>query len=256
MSVKNTETRVALVTGGGRGIGAHTARALAANGIAVALCGRDIGACEAVRDEIVGDGGLAYAVACDVTDYDQVATAVAETVQHFGHLDILISNAGIITPEELAGDADPAAWGKNIDINLTGAFHAARAALPHIQASPDGVIVAVTGGAAYGPFEGWSAYCASKAGVAMLCSCLHAEYGDKGVRVYDFTPGPTDTDMQVEIRARAVNWIGTMERTELGSPARPAAIIAWLTSADASDLAGERLRIQDETLRHRAGLAD
>lgn len=181
---------------------------------------------------------------------------MAETVAHFGRLDILISNAGVITPEDPVGDADPAAWGKNIDINLTGAFHAVHAALPHLQAAPDGVIVAVTGGAAYGPFEGWSAYCAAKVGVAMLCSCLHEEYGDKGVRVYDFTPGPTDTDMQVAIRARAVNWIGTMEKTGLGPPARPAAIIAWLTTPDAADLAGERLRIQDDTLRQRAGLND
>lgn len=256
MSVNHTETRVALVTGGGRGIGAHTARALAAQGIAVALCGRDVSACEKVRDEIIGDGGRAHAVACNVTEYDQVATVVAETVAHFGRLDILISNAGVITPEDPLGDADPVAWRTNIDINLTGAFHAVHAALPHIQAAPDGVIVAVTGGASYGPFEGWSAYCAAKAGVAMLCSCLHEEYGGKGVRVYDFTPGPTDTDMQVEIRARAVNWIGAMERTELGPPARPAAIIAWLTSAEASDLAGERLRIQDEKLCRRAGLAD
>ena len=245
--------RVALITGGGRGIGAHTAKILADRGVAVALCARGLDDCRAVAAEIETAGGSAIAQTCDVADYRQAEAAVAQTIARFGRLDILINNAGILAPEAMIADADAGAWAQNVSINLTGAFHMARAALPHLTASDDGVLVNISTGAAHHALPGWSAYCASKAGLAMLTQCLLAEHGSD-MRVYGFAPGTVWTAMQDAIRAQPINAVGALPEDALHSPARPATVIAWLTTKDATDLAGRELAVGDDALRRRAGV--
>lgn len=242
--------QTALVTGGSRGIGLAVAQELLAAGANVMITART-----GVKEAVASLGGNAAGVVCDVADYAQAEAAVAATVERFGGLSILINNAGIIDPIGPLAESDPAGWAQNIQINLTGAYHMARAVLPGMIAAGGGAIVNVSSGAAHRPLEGWSAYCSGKAGVAMLTSALHLETNGQGIRTFGFAPGTVDTDMQVKIRASGINMISQIPRENLGGVQPPAKIIAYLASSAAADLSGEELAISDNALRERAGLS-
>ena len=241
--------QTALVTGGSRGIGLAVAKELLDAGANVMITART-----GIEEALATLGGNAAGVVCDVADYAQAEAAVAATVEKFGGLSILINNAGVIDPIGLVAESDPARWAQNININLTGAYHMARAVLPGMIAAGGGAIVNVSSGAAHRPLEGWSAYCSGKAGVAMLTRALHLETNGQGIRTFGFAPGTVDTDMQVKIRASGINMISQIPRDNLGGVQPPARIIAYLASADAADLSGEELAISDNALRGRAGL--
>lgn len=241
--------QTALVTGGSRGIGLAVAKELLDAGANVMITART-----GIEEALATLGGNAAGVECDVADYAQAEAAVAATVEKFGGLSILINNAGVIDPIGLLAESDPARWAQNININLTGAYHMARAVLPGMIAAGGGAIVNVSSGAAHRPLEGWSAYCSGKAGVAMLTRALHLETNGQGIRTFGFAPGTVDTDMQVKIRASGINMISQIPRENLGGVQPPARIIAYLASADAADLSGEELAISDNALRGRAGL--
>ena len=241
--------QTALVTGGSRGIGLAVAKELLGAGANVMITART-----GIEEALATLGGNAAGVVCDVADYAQAEAAVAATVETFGGLSILINNAGVIDPIGLVAESDPARWAQNININLTGAYHMARAVLPGMIAAGGGAIVNVSSGAAHRPLEGWSAYCSGKAGVAMLTRALHLETNGQGIRTFGFAPGTVDTDMQVKIRASGINMISQIPRENLGGVQPPARIIAYLASADAADLSGEELAISDNALRGRAGL--
>ncbi len=247
--------KVAIVTGASRGIGAAAAAALAASGAAVMLTARDGKLAAEVAGGIVAAGGKAASLACDVADYAAVEALVAATTQRFGRPDILINNAGVIEPIATIATADPAAWANNIQINLVGAFNAVRAVLAGMVAAGGGTIVNVSSGAALRPLEGWSAYCAGKAGVAMLTQAIKLEEGGNGIRVFGFQPGTTDTDMQVLIRASGMNVISRIPRAELTPVAHPAKAIVYLCTPAADDLVGAEFSLRDEAFRKRIGLA-
>lgn len=246
--------KVALVTGGGRGIGAAIAEVLAAQGASVVVTARTLAACEEVAERIRGRGGKAKALACDVGEPEQVESLAAGTREAFGPVDLLINNAGVVQPIGLLADCAPEPWLANLRINLGGPFLAARAVLPEMLEKGAGTIVNISSGAAHRPLEGWSAYCSAKAGLAMLTQSLHLEYGGRGLRVFGFGPGVVDTEMQVEIRASGINQVSQLPRESLASPERPAKVVAWLCSPRADDLAGQELSIRDEALCKRAGL--
>ncbi len=252
----NLAGKVALVTGGSRGLGAATAHALAELGAAVALAARGIEGCREVAAAITDGGGRAIAIACDVADYASVEIGVAATRERLGGVDILINNAGVIEPEARIEDADPAQWSDSIRINLIGAFNAAHAVLPHMREGGGGAIVNVSSGVAHRPVYGWSAYSAGKAGLAMLTRAIDLEDGEHGIRAYGFSPGVTQTEMQVKIRERKINRISAIPWEDLSPPERPARIMAWLCTSEAADLAGQELVIDDQELRRRAGLTD
>jgi NAD(P)-dependent dehydrogenase (short-subunit alcohol dehydrogenase family) len=247
--------QVVIVTGASRGIGAAAAEALAAAGAAVMLTARDGKLAAEVAAAIVAAGGNSASMACDVADYAAVERLVAATTQRFGRPDILINNAGVIEPIATIAQAAPAAWAKNVEINLVGAFNAVRAVLPGMLAAGGGTIVNVSSGAALRPLEGWSAYCAGKAGVAMLTQAIRLEEGANGIRVFGFQPGTTDTDMQVLIRASGMNVISKIPRANLTPVAHPARAIVYLCTADADDLVGAEFSLRDEAFRKRIGLA-
>jgi NAD(P)-dependent dehydrogenase (short-subunit alcohol dehydrogenase family) len=167
-----------------------------------------------------------------------------------------VNNAGVIEPISTLETCEPDAWTQNIVVNLVGVFHCLRAILPHFRQSGGGIIINLSSGAAHRPLEGWSAYCAAKAGVAMLTRSVALEAGDCGVRVYGFQPGVVDTDMQGLIRNSGLSEVSKLPREQLADPSEPARVIAWLCTDEAADLAGKELSIGDQQLRRRAGLED
>ena len=200
-------------------------------------------------------GGKAIAFACDVSDVASVDAAVAATRSKAGVVTILVNNAGIITPIGDLHETDPLEWARNVHVNLSGAAAAAHAVLPGMIAAQRGTIINISSGAAHRPLPGWSAYCAAKAGLAMLTRDLAAEYADKGIRVFGFAPGVVDTDMQATVRASGVGPVAKLPREALSSPREPAAAIAFLASPAGDRFAGQELDVRNPDLRAAAGLA-
>jgi len=238
--------KVIIVTGASRGIGAAAAIALAREGATVMLTARDGDLAGTVARSINEAGGRAAASACDVSDYAAVDALVRDTAAKFGNIDALINNAGVIEPIATVAESDPAEWARNIEINLTGAYNPIRAVLPRMIAGGGGTIVNVSSGAAMRPLEGWSAYCAGKAGLAMLTRSIAMENAANGIRVFGFQPGTTDTDMQVIIRASGVNVVSKIPRQALTPVAHPAAAIVYLCTPAADDLNGQEFSLRDE----------
>jgi NAD(P)-dependent dehydrogenase (short-subunit alcohol dehydrogenase family) len=246
--------KVVFVTGASRGIGEAAALALGREGASVMLTARDGARAAEVARRIVDDGGKAAASACDVTDYGAFERLARETRERFGPVDVLVNNAGVIEPIAMIAEADPAEWARNVQINLAGAFNAVRAVLPAMLAAGKGTIINLSSGAAHRPLEGWSAYCAAKAGLAMLTRAIALETEGQGIRVFGFAPGTTDTDMQVTIRASGVNRISRIPRGDLTPVAHPARAIVYLCTAAADDLAGQEFALGDAAFRQRIGL--
>jgi NAD(P)-dependent dehydrogenase (short-subunit alcohol dehydrogenase family) len=161
----------------------------------------------------------------------------------------------VIEPITSIADSDPAAWARNVTINLTGAYNAIRAVLPGMLAGGGGTIVNVSSGAAIRPLEGWSAYCSAKAGLHMLTRAIALETAGKGIRVFGFQPGTTDTDMQVLIRASGVNPVSQIPREKLTPVALPAQSIVYLCTTAADDLNGQEFSLNDAAFRARLGQA-
>jgi 3-oxoacyl-[acyl-carrier protein] reductase len=243
-----------IVTGASRGIGAAAALALAAEGAAVMLTARDGALASQIAQKITSTGGPASAMACDVSDYASVERLVAATRKTFGRVDVLVNNAGVIEPIAFLAESDPAAWARNIQINLVGAYNAVRAVLPDMIAAGGGTLINVSSGAAIRPLEGWSAYCAGKAGVHMMTRAIALETANKKIRIFGFQPGTTDTDMQVLIRASGINPVSQIPRENLIPVEHPARAIVYLCTPAADDLSGQEFSLRDDDFRKRLGL--
>lgn len=242
----------ALVLGASRGIGQACAIALARAGYLVGVACRRRADAEAVTNQIRTQGGRALPLEVDVGVAADVEAAVNRLVAAAGGLAGVVNNAGVVEPIGHLADTDPKAWAQLIHVNVVGAYHGmnyALRAMPH-----GGVIVNLSSGAASNAMEGWSAYCASKAALAMLTRVAQNEYGGRGALVYGFRPGVVDTAMQVSIRASGINPVSQIKREALAPVELPAAGIVWLFKERPADLAGQELDIRDLSLRLRMGL--
>ncbi|EEX09396.1 dehydrogenase [Ruegeria lacuscaerulensis ITI-1157] len=243
--------KTVLITGASRGIGAEAGRVFAAAGANVALVARSRAQIDALAAEL---GAQAMAIACDVSDYSQVEQAVAACVDRFGRVDVLIGNAGVIDPISHLAKADPAEWGRAIDINLKGVFHGMRAVLPVMRAAGGGTVLTVSSGAASNPVEAWSHYCASKAGAKMLTECLHLEESHHGIRAMGLSPGTVATDMQRTIKASGINPVSQLEWEDHIPADWPARALLWMCSADADEFLGTEISLRRDDIRKRVGL--
>jgi 3-oxoacyl-[acyl-carrier protein] reductase len=243
------ESRVALITGGSRGIGAALAELLASRGASVAVCARRLPDLEAVVSKIAHTGGRAFATPCDVTDPAQVERAFLRVVAEFGRLDILVNNAGMGTPATPVEQASPDQWDVTLSLNLKSAFLCTRAAAPVMKRQRYGRIVNVSSyaGRNYSPYLG-SPYTAAKAGLIGFTRHMAVELGPYGICVNAVAPTLVMTQ-----RAKAVWDSHTEERRQQilsGIPLRRlatleevAAAIAFLASDDASYVNGVCLDI-------------
>ena len=244
--------KVVMITGASRGIGEAAARAFAAEGAKVALLARTEERIAGITGEI---GESAIAIPCDVSRFWEVQAAVDAVVQTFGKLDVLVNNAGVIEPVAHLAEADPEAWGHVIDINLKGVFHGMRAAMPVMMEAGGGTILNISSGAAHGPVEAWSHYCASKAGAYMLTRMGDKESRAAGLRVIGLSPGTVATQMQREIKATGINPISQLDWSDHIPPDWPAKALMWMCTEDADEFLGQDVSLRDEAIRAKVGLA-
>lgn len=240
-----------LITGASRGIGAAAARGFAEAGAHVALAARSEAAIGSIAREI---GGKAIAIPCDVADFAQVSDTVRAVVKAFGKIDVLVNNAAVIEPIARIDATDPEEWATALDINLKGVFHGMRAALPVMSAMGGGTILTISSGAAHSALEGWSAYCTSKAGVAMLTKCADLEGRDQGIRALGLSPGTVATDMQKAIKESGVNPVSRLDWSEHVPPAWPAQALLWMCTPDADEFLGQEVSLKERAIRRRVGL--
>ncbi len=243
--------KTVLITGASRGIGADTARVFAKAGAHVFLLARSASQLEDLALEI---GDQATAMACDVSKFEDLENAGQAAVAKTGRVDVIINNAGVIEPISSLEDSDPDSWGQTIDINLKGVYYGMRAVLPVMRAQGGGSILTISSGAAHGPMEGWSHYCASKAAAAMLTRCADKEMRDAGIRAIGLSPGTVATDMQVQIKASGVNPVSQLDPSVHIPAEWPARTLLWMCSADADEFIGTEISVRDEDIRARAGL--
>jgi NAD(P)-dependent dehydrogenase (short-subunit alcohol dehydrogenase family) len=236
-----------IVFGASRGLGEAITLDLAAAGFAVAAACRKQSDAETIAHRIATTGGQSLPLTADVTDYAAIEAAAKQAATWSGGLVGVVNNAGVIDPIAPLADTDPADWARLISVNVVGAYNCVRASLCHLGAG--GVVINMSSGAAGHPMEGWSAYCTSKAGLAMLTSAIAHEYPD--IRAYGFRPGVVDTDMQGQIRASGINRVSKLRREDLLKPQVPAAGITWLLRNAPADLSGQEIDIRDDTFKAR-----
>jgi NAD(P)-dependent dehydrogenase (short-subunit alcohol dehydrogenase family) len=185
--------KVALVTGGSRGIGLAIARALAADGMKVSVTGLSDAHLSAARSKIESAGPSAVeTLRADVRRYDEIERAINATVGRFGGLDVLINNAGIGIFADVA-DMTPSQFADILDTNLTGVYNACHAAIPHLRQRGGGSIINISSLAGSNPFVKGAAYCASKAGVNAFSEALMQEVRYDNIRVSYVMPGSVNT---------------------------------------------------------------
>ncbi|MCQ0091757.1 SDR family oxidoreductase [Roseovarius sp. M141] len=238
-----------LITGASRGIGAATARIFAGAGARLVLMARKSDALNALAREL---GAIAHIG--NVAAFADMAEAVQMAQDRHGGLDVLIGNAGVISPISPLATSDPAEWARAIDINLTGVYNGMRAAMPVMQAAGGGTILTVSSGAAHRPVEGWSAYCASKAGAAMLTASADLDGRAHGLRAMGLSPGTVATDMQRDIKASGINPISQLDWSEHIPADWPARALLWMCSTQADAHLGGEISLRDPAMRAAIGL--
>ncbi len=243
----------AVVTGGGRGIGAAIAAALAAEGATVSVLGRDA-ARLAAQAEVLGGAGRAQAVPADVTDEASVKSAFAAVRARCGRIDILVNNAGQAETAPLAKTA-LALWQRMLAVNLTGTFLCTREALPEMLARGAGRIVNVASTAGLVGYAYVSAYCAAKHGVLGLTRAAALECAKSGVTVNAVCPGYTETDIVSTAVANIVAKTGKTEsearaalvarnpQGRMVQPAEVASAVLWLCLPASAAITGQAIAV-------------
>jgi NAD(P)-dependent dehydrogenase (short-subunit alcohol dehydrogenase family) len=251
--------RVALVTGGGRGIGAATARLLARQGAALALAARTEEEVASVATEISEGGGTALPLVMDVADETSVASGFERVRSELGPVTILINNAATPGVPLPVAATEPDAWRRVFEVNVTGAFLCAREALLQMVAENWGRIVNVSSAAARHPVAGMAAYSASKAALDQFTRVLALEGEPYNIVVTGVYPGVVDTRMQEESRSFGSDLIGKQlhrmfqgyrDFGMLRLPEEPADLISYLCTPAAERLNGHIIRLEQlEALR-------
>jgi NAD(P)-dependent dehydrogenase (short-subunit alcohol dehydrogenase family) len=249
-------TGVVLVTGGGRGLGRMTARALAGTGSAVALVARSGDELDETVDQIRREGGVAAAARADVTDSDGMAMAVADLERQLGPVDVLINNAGVVGPVGPLWENDPRSWWATMDVNVRGLVLATQLVLPAMVARRRGRIINVASQAGVHRWPLVSAYSVSKAAVAKLSENLAHEVRRYGISVFSVHPGLLPIGMTETVADAAPSspyedqvrrWAMNELRSGRGAdPGQAVELLVRLAAGDADPLSGRHLSVDDD----------
>lgn len=251
MADMTVEGRVALVTGGARGIGAAVARRLAHGGADVAIVDIDGSMAAATAAQTAAETGQnVIGLAGDVTDPASINSLVEEIEARRGPVDILVNNAGVLHNAPLL-EMDDVSWARVIEVNLTGAFYCCRAVAPGMVRRQYGKIVNVSSGAAYGSHRGQANYSSAKAGIIGLTRTLAIELGPWNVNVNAVAPGAIESEMtRMTARQIGISFEEYREQTaahialrRLGKPADVADVICFLVSEAARHVTGEVISV-------------
>ncbi|MDN4547758.1 SDR family NAD(P)-dependent oxidoreductase [Pseudomonas sp. C32] len=233
--------RIAVVTGGSRGIGAAIARKLAAEGAIVAVVYQSgFDQAQSVVRAIRAAGGAAEAFAADVADASAVRSAIDMIVARFGRIDILVNNAGIFEGRNFA-DIDADHVSRLFAVNMSSVLHMMQAAVPHFP-STGGRVVNVSTNLIYSPRPGTAIYAASKAAVSVLTNGFAKELGARGITVNAVAPSMTSTDMTAatpDVRRQAV--IAATPAARIGEPEDIADVVVFLASDESRWITGRTL---------------
>jgi NAD(P)-dependent dehydrogenase (short-subunit alcohol dehydrogenase family) len=246
--------QVAIVTGGGRGIGQAVAQTLAKAGVSVAVVARSAGELEATVALIAEAGGQARAFPADVTDAQAIRSTVKDIEKSLGAVDLLINNAGTVKPFGPFWETDVNEWWQGMEVNLHGVLLCTHAVLPGMISRRRGTIINVASGAGTGavPLRYFSSYVTSKTALIRFSECLAAETKPHGVAVFAISPGTVRTAMSEYSlhSAEGQKWLPWFRRIfDEGRnvpPDRPAQLILELASGKANELSGRFLSITDD----------
>ena len=234
--------KVAIITGGGRGIGEATALAFAREGARVVLVARTVPELEQVAAKVKDLGGIAQIVPADVSSRQAVASMVRTAVDSFAQVDILVNAAGVYGPIGRVWEVDPEKWAQAIEVNLLGTFFTCQAVLPHMIRRLQGGIINFSGGGATSPLPCFTAYGVSKTAVVRLTETLAEEVKGFNIRVNAIAPGMVDTRLQDAVLAageRAGELLSRVcrlrETGDGGAPRELAADLAVFLAGEASN---------------------
>lgn len=234
--------KVAIVTGGTRGIGRAIALEFVQNGVKVVLTYlKNDEAAGMVLNEIRELNGEARAIKADVKDYGQAKMVIGEAVKKFGRLDILVNNAGIVRDKALMM-MDPAEWQEVIDTNLTGYFNMARASIVTLMKQKSGNIINISSVAGVVGMPRQVNYSSAKAGILGLTKSLAKEAGPYNIRVNAVAPGYIDTDMTRDLKCKE-ELVNRIPCGRFGTAKEIAKAVAFLASDDANYITGQVIKI-------------
>ncbi len=235
--------KIALITGGSRGIGFATAKIMSENGATVVITGKDSKRLEKAVLKIPNSIGFV----ADIRKTDEVKNVVRKTIEKFGKLDILVNNAGIFPKIKQLHEIDEDEWNEVLDVNLTGQFRFTKEAIPHLQKT-SGSIINISSDAGLKAYQGFNAdaYSASKAALIILTKCWALEYAKYKIRVNCICPGVVDTDMTKQfLKTQQDKDFMDNEHPigRIGKPEEIAKAIMYFVSDDASWTTGAVLAV-------------
>jgi glucose 1-dehydrogenase len=233
--MKALENKVAVVTGGTRGLGLGIAREFIAAGASVVIAGRSQSALDNALAELQSGGGQAGGISCDVGDLKQIEALGTFTVQTFGKIDIWVNNAGLSVPYGPTAAIAPADFMRLINTNIVGVYNGSRVALWYMLPNHSGKLINILGRSGNKGIKFQNAYSASKIWVRSFTLSLAEEYKDQGVGIFAFNPGLVDTDMLrhvdvVQGYEQKVKPLETVIRLWGNQPDLPAKKALWLAS--------------------------
>jgi 3-oxoacyl-[acyl-carrier protein] reductase len=247
MNMSDLSGKYAIVTGGGKGIGAAIVKRFLDDGAAgVAIFGRRLDQLQATAAECDPSGERTLCIPCDVGNRQQVKEAVAQVFEKFGRVDILVNNAGI-TKDRIFHKMSDEEWDAVINTNLNGTYNMCSAVYPKMREQQYGHIVNIASVSAWGN-AGQANYAASKAGVMGFTRTLAKEGGPKNVIVNAILPGTIETDMLKAVPPeKYAAYTAAVPLHRLGQPSELAAVVSFLSSDDASYVTGQCITVNGGT---------